>query len=105
MSDLNGDQPLLDGATGSGSRGPATKLQRIRAKAHDMVEGSIDTWFEYSLLFVIFVNVLALIFSSIRVSESKPWCVSRHSVTASCQIVLTNRTPTLYASQSYVDQH
>eukprot|EP00892_Ulva_mutabilis_P008640 jgi/Ulvmu1/6148/UM028_0004.1 len=44
-----------------------TKVQAIRRRARDMVEGDIDTWFEYTLLGVIFINVLALVVSSIRV--------------------------------------
>lgn len=48
---------------------------RARARAHDLVEGSIDTWFEYSLLGVIFVNVLALLIASLPVVDpDSPWC-------------------------------
>lgn len=51
-----------------------TKWQAMRRRARDMVEGEIDTWFEYSLLLVIFGNVLALVVSSVRVPSADDWC-------------------------------
>jgi hypothetical protein len=67
MSAVNGRQPLLR------SQAELTEqrsgLEKLRKKAHDMVEGSIDTWFEYSLLCVIFLNVLALVMASVRVNK------------------------------------
>lgn len=49
-------------------------MQAMRRRVRDMVEGDIDTWFEYSLLMVIFVNVLALVVSSIRIPGEGDWC-------------------------------
>lgn len=51
-----------------------TKMQAMRRRARDMVEGDMDTWFEYSLLIVIFGNVLALVVSSIRAPGQEDWC-------------------------------
>lgn len=46
---------------------------KARSRAHDLVEGSIDTWFEYSLLAVIFANVVALLIGSLPVNGKERW--------------------------------
>lgn len=62
------DGPLLS------EPGNETKMQAMRRRARDMVEGDMDTWFEYSLLIVIFGNVLALVVSSVRAPGNDDWC-------------------------------
>lgn len=40
-----------------------------------MVEGAVDTWFEYTLLIVIALNVVLLIASTVVVDPDSEWCV------------------------------
>lgn len=51
----------------------STLYRRLRKEAHQLVEGSIDTYFEYTLLFVIFSNVVLLIVSTIVVDDDPEW--------------------------------
>lgn len=53
-----------------------TKMQAMRRRARDMVEGDMDTWFEYSLLIVILFNVLALVVSTVRAPGQGDWYVT-----------------------------
>ena len=55
----------------------------FRAHVHDMVEGTLDTWFEWTLLGVIFFNVMALIVSTIPTGRDKGWCALAYDVTDS----------------------
>lgn len=48
---------------------------RARRQAHNMVEGAVDTWFEYTLLIVIALNVVLLIASTVVVDPDSEWCV------------------------------
>lgn len=69
-------QPLLQGVPPSERTRAVSGWGRARARAHDLVEGSIDTWFEYSLLAVIFGNVIALLLASVPVTDNgkaAPW--------------------------------
>ena len=71
------NQPLLQGAPPSERPRSVGGWCRARSRAHDLVEGSIDTWFEYSLLAVIFGNVIALLLASVPVADggkADPWC-------------------------------
>ena len=76
-----GDQSLLPSSvpaadwteTDESLARPLTTRQRV----HDMVEGTLDTWFEYTLLGVIFVNVLFLIVSTIPTGRDGDWCAPR----------------------------
>lgn len=66
--------------------GQESKVQAMRRRARDMVEGDMDTWFEYSVLIVIFVNVLALVVSSVRAPEAREhhWCATEVRNALSC---------------------
>jgi hypothetical protein len=80
MSARNGtnSQPLLQAGIPPSERAPnASRWARARARAHDLVEGSIDTWFEFTLLGVIFLNVVALLIGSVpvhHIANTPPWC-------------------------------
>jgi hypothetical protein len=70
----SGSQPLLQAGSPPSERSPnSSGWAKARARAHDLVEGSIDTWFEFSLLGVIFLNVVALVIGTLPV-DSPDWC-------------------------------
>uniref|UniRef100_A0A7S0ZLH9 Ion transport domain-containing protein n=1 Tax=Timspurckia oligopyrenoides TaxID=708627 RepID=A0A7S0ZLH9_9RHOD len=67
LGNEGGSTPAASSSTGGTGSSPTSPVSKVQAFVFDLVEGEIDSWFEYLMLFVIFLNVFLFIVGTIVV--------------------------------------